>query len=101
MLAAQGDSATGGDMGELVETDLAQSLQLALADLMPGGVSKPLELNGQLHLFQVTDRVTVDGDPFDLVKGEIEEKLKREKTDIRFEEWQKELRDNARVEIRI
>lgn len=101
VLTAQGDSATGGDMGSLVEADLAKPLQLALADLKPGGVSKPLELNGQLHLFQVTDRITVDGDPFDQVKDEIGEKLKRDKTDIRFEEWQKELRDNAHVEIRI
>lgn len=101
VLAAQDDSATGGDMGDLVETDLAKPLQLALADLMPGGVSKPLELNGQLHLFQLIDRTGLDGDPFDLAKGEIEEKLKRDKTDIRFEEWQKELRENAHVEMRI
>lgn len=101
VLTAQGDSATGGDMGELVETDLAEPLQLALADLIPGEVSKPLELDGQLHLFQVTERTATDSDPFDQVKAEIEEKLKRDKTDLRFEEWQKELRDNARVEIRI
>ncbi len=101
VLAAQGDSATGGDMGALVEADLAEPLRLALADLKSGGVSKPLKLNGQLHLFQVTDRTTVDGDPFDQVKDEIEEKLKRDKTDIRFEEWQKELRDNAHVEMRM
>ncbi len=101
VLAAQGDSATGGDMGKLVEADLAEPLQLALADLTPGGVSKPLELNGQLHLFQVTERTAADSDPFDQVKAEIEEKLKRDKTDLRFEEWQKELSENARIEIRI
>ncbi|MDA3902667.1 MAG: SurA N-terminal domain-containing protein [Desulfuromusa sp.] len=101
VLAAQGDSANGGDMGELVEADLAKPLQLALADLKAGGVSKPLEINGQIHLFQVTNRIFAEGNLFDRVKGEIEEKLKREKTDIRFEEWQKELRNNAHVEIRM
>ncbi|MFK5926682.1 MAG: SurA N-terminal domain-containing protein [Desulfuromusa sp.] len=101
VLAGQGDSATGGDMGTLVEADLAEPLQLALAGLVPGDVSQPLEMNGQLHLFQVTARVTADGDPFERVKDEIAEKLKRDKTEIRFKEWQKELRDNAHVEIRI
>ncbi len=101
VLAGLGDAATGGDMGELVETDLAKPLQLALADLTPGGISQPLELNGLLHLFQVTERTTIDGDPFDMVKGDIEKKLRREKTDIRFDEWQKELRNNAHVETRI
>jgi peptidyl-prolyl cis-trans isomerase SurA len=88
-------------MGALVEADLAEPLQRALADLKPGEVSLPLELNGQLHLFQVTERVGDDGDPFLRVKEEIEEKLKRDKTDTRFEEWQKELRDNAYVEMKI
>ncbi|MEA3545168.1 MAG: peptidyl-prolyl cis-trans isomerase [Thermodesulfobacteriota bacterium] len=101
VLAAQGDSATGGDMGYLVEADLAEVLQLALADLKPGGVTKAVALNGLIHLFQVTERTATDSDLFDQVKQEIEEKLKRAKTNIRFEEWQKELRDNARVDIRI
>ncbi|WP_175498436.1 SurA N-terminal domain-containing protein [Desulfuromusa kysingii] len=101
VLAGQGDAASGGDMGDLVEADLAEPLQLALADLAVGEVSEPLELNGQLHLFQVTERTGGDGDPFLQVQAEIEEKLKREKTDSRFQEWQKELRDNAYVEIKI
>ena len=101
VLAAQGDSATGGDMGNLVEADLAKPLQLALADLQPGDVSEPIELNGQLHLFQVTARTGGDGDPFLQVKDEIEKKLRQEKTDARFTQWQKELRDKAYVEIKI
>lgn len=101
VLAAQGDAASGGDMGNLVEADLAEPLQLALADLQPGDVSEPIELNGQLHLFQVTARTGGDGDPFLQVKDEIEEKLRREKTDTRFAQWQKELRDNAYVEIKM
>jgi len=101
VLEAQGNSANGGDMGELIEADMAEPLQLALTGLKPGDVSKPLEMNGKIHLLQVTKRTTVDDDPFASVKDEIEEKLKRDKTDLRFAEWQKELRNNAHVEIRI
>jgi len=101
VLEAQGDSASGGDMGELIEADMAKPLQSALAGLKVGEVSEPLEINGKLHLFQVTKRTGSDSDPFSSAKDEIAEKLKREKTDARFEEWQKELRDNAHVDIRI
>ncbi|MEA3361960.1 MAG: SurA N-terminal domain-containing protein [Thermodesulfobacteriota bacterium] len=101
VLEAQGGSANGGDMGELAEADLAKPLRLALAGLKSGDVSKPIEINGELHLFQVTKRTGGDSDPFDRVKNEIEEKLKRDKTDARFEEWQKELHNNAHIEVRI
>ena len=101
VLAAQQDIAAGGDMGELVETELALPLQKALSGLEPGDVSAPLEMGGQLHLFQVSARNPGDIHLFDRVKGEIEETLKRQKTDRRFEEWEKELRANARVEIRL
>ncbi len=93
--------ATGGDMGKFVESDLAKPLQLALEGLEEGDVSQPLELNGQLHVFQISERTGSNEDPFSLVKDEIEEKLKREKTDIRFKEWQEELRNNAHIDVRI
>ncbi|MDX2478907.1 MAG: SurA N-terminal domain-containing protein [Desulfuromusa sp.] len=101
VLAGQGASATGGDMGQLVEADLAAPLQLAFIGLAAGGVSQPIELNGQIHLFQITSRTVAGGNMFDQVKDEIEEQLKREKTDIRFIEWQDELRNNAHIDIRI
>lgn len=101
VLATQKEAASGGDMGELVETDLSAKLQQALNGLKPGQVSEVLELNNQLNLFLVTARNPGDINLFDRVKGEIEETLKREKTDARFKEWEAELRNNAYVDIRI
>lgn len=101
VLRGLGDAATGGDMGSLVEADLAKPLQEVLVGLKPGDVTEPAELNGQVHMFQVISRTEVGDDPFEQAKPEIEAKLRREKTARRFEEWQKELRDNARIEIRI
>ncbi len=101
VLADQGDSATGGDMGTLLESDLAKPVLIAIAGLTPGEVSEPLEVNGQLYLFQVTSRSFDKDTLFAQVKGEIEEKLRQEKTDIRFKEWQQELHDNAHIEVRI
>ncbi|MCW8891727.1 MAG: SurA N-terminal domain-containing protein [Deltaproteobacteria bacterium] len=101
VLAAQEDIASGGDMGKLVETDLAEDLQIALKDLQPGEVSEILEMNNQLHLFLMTARNSGDVNLFERVKADIEETLKREKTDTRFQEWEKELRANAFVDVRI
>jgi peptidyl-prolyl cis-trans isomerase SurA len=101
VLKGLGDVATGGDMGSLVEADLAKPLQEALVGLKPGDVTEPAELNGQIHLFQVVSRTKASDDPFEQAKPEIEAKLRREKTAKRFEEWQKELRENAHIEIRL
>jgi len=101
VLAGQGSGATGGDMGEVPEADLAAPIKKALEGLKAGDVSEPVEINGQLHLFQITARTAAGDDPFELAKDEIEAKLRKEKADIRIKEWQKELHDNAHIEIRI
>jgi len=101
VLKGLGSSATGGDMGDLVEADLAKPLQEVLVGLKAGDVTKPAEFNGQTHLFLVVSRTEVGDDPFELVKDQIEDKLRRIKTARRFEEWQRELRENAQIEIRI
>ena len=101
VLATLGDGASITDMGELVETELSEDLRSALSGLEVGQVSQPLELNGQLHLFLVTDRNPGDSNLFDRVKGEIEQRIEKEKTDARFKEWAQELRDNGFVDIRI
>ena len=101
VLAAQGDAAKVTDMGELIEAELTDQLREALAGLDVGQVSEPLEMNGQLHLFLVTDRNPGDIHLFDRVKGEIEQIIEKKKTEIRFKEWAQELRDDGYVDIRI
>ena len=101
VLAGQQDIATSTDMGELIEAELNQQLQAVLTGLDVGQVSQPIELGGQLNLFLVTDRNPGDINLFDRVKGEIEQIIEKQKTDIRFKEWAQELRDNGYVDIRI
>ncbi|MCK5826005.1 MAG: SurA N-terminal domain-containing protein [Desulfuromusa sp.] len=101
VLADQGDLASGGEMGELVEEDLSQPLQEALVGLKAGDVCEPLELDGKLYMFQVTSRDSDSDALFEQVKDQIRKKLKREKGDLRLKEWKKELHENARIEIRI
>jgi peptidyl-prolyl cis-trans isomerase SurA len=101
VLAAQGDKAFGGDMGNLVEEDLTEQLQQVLTGLDVGQVSEPIEMNNQLHLFMVTARNPGDINLFDRVKDDIEKIIEKEKTDQRFKEWAQELRDRGHIDIRI
>lgn len=101
VLASQGDGVFGGDMGNLIEDDLTEQLQQALAGLEVGQVSQPVAMNGQLHLFLVTAKNPGDINLFDRVKGDIEKILEKQKTDLRFKEWAQELRDRGHIDIRI
>lgn len=101
VLESQSEGVFGGDMGELVEDDLAVQLRDALVGLEVGQVSEPVEMNNQLHLFLVTGRNPGDSGLFDRVKGEIEKILEQKKTDARFKEWAQELRDRGYIDIRI
>lgn len=101
VLAQQGDAATGSDMGLLVESDLSQPLQVAIAGLKPGEVCEPFAINGDLYLLQVVSRDSDNDAVFEQVKDEIRKNLTREKTKTRSKEWKKELHEEARIEIRI
>ncbi len=101
VLAGQGETASGGDMGKLVLEELTPQLQEVLAGLEVGQVSELVVFNNQLHLFLITARDPGDKDLYDRVKYEIEELLVKEKTEVRFREWAKELRDQGHVEVRI
>ncbi len=100
-LAGQTDNADGVDMGEMVETDLAPQLQEILAPLNKGDVSEAVNFNGSLHLFQVVDRNPGDIHLFDRVKGEIEQILREEKSQARYQQWEKDIRSEAHIDIRI
>jgi len=101
VLTAQGELAFGGDMGYLVEDDLAAVLRDALAGVDVGQVSEPVEMNNQLHLFLVTARDSGGDEMDEQLEAEIEELLHKQKTDARFKEWAAELRENGYIDIRI
>ena len=101
VLGGQQDNADGVDMGEIIENDLAPQLQEILAPLKTGDVSEAVSFNDHLHLFQVVNRNPGDIHLFDRVKGDIERKLREEKTQVRYLEWEKDIRSAAHIDIRI
>jgi peptidyl-prolyl cis-trans isomerase SurA len=92
--------AEGGDMGNLVLTNLVPDLRAAVENLKEGEVSKPIEVGGRLHLLQVVDRKTAGTKQFDEVKGAIRDILFKQKQEQRLTSYVDELRQNAVVDIR-
>lgn len=99
VLASLGNAADGDDMGTLEVDILLPVFQEALEGLTTGEVSRPVSATGRLHLFLVVDHNPGDSNLFDNVRGEIEEILRKENTQKRYEEWTRELREQAYIEI--
>jgi peptidyl-prolyl cis-trans isomerase SurA len=96
----QEDGISGGPMTGMRESDLAEPIREQLKDLQIGDISEPFELGGQLHLFQLSSRETDKESLFEIVKSDIEKTLKNQNSESRLEEWHKELRENADIDIR-
>lgn len=99
VLASLGNSADGDDMGALEEEALLPIFQEALKGLKIGEVSTPVKAADRLHLFFVADRNSGEATLSDEIKEKIEQLLKKENTEKRFNEWAAELREQAHVKI--
>jgi parvulin-like peptidyl-prolyl isomerase len=67
-----GGDATGPvDLGWIEAGELAPALEAAVAGLVPGAVSSPVEARGGLHLLQVLERTESSIRPFSEVKDEL------------------------------
>ena len=93
--------ASGGDMGKLKETDLATAFVNAIKNLKSGEVSEIIEIPGSLYIFKMLERNDGNPKPLEAVKPEIEQLLMEKNREEAFTEWQKKLRKNAYIDIRI
>jgi peptidyl-prolyl cis-trans isomerase SurA len=93
--------ADGGDMGLVKHKDLTGAFANAVRDLGPGQVSAIIETPQGLHLLLVTDRNTDQVRQLDEVKEEIANILREQKGDGGLQRWKRQLKEKARIEIRI
>lgn len=78
-----GGDATGPvDLGWVEAGELAPALEAAVAGLVPGAVSSPVEARGGLHLLQVLERTESRIRPF----AEVKDELAAKEQSRRFEE---------------
>lgn len=89
----------GGMLGFFRREDLIPEFREAVERLSESEVSEPIRTPTGIHLVKVEERTTGALRPFEKVKDEIRSRLYEEQGERFFQDWIKELRKNAFIEI--
>ena len=90
----------GGALGTFKKGDMMPELEAAILSMKPGEVSELVYTPSGFHIIKLEERTTGKMKPFEKVKAEIEEAIYRKKSEERFNQWAKELREKASIEMK-
>jgi peptidyl-prolyl cis-trans isomerase SurA len=95
-----GSAAKGGDLGWLYPGDTVPEFERAMDALQPGQLSEPIESQFGYHLIQVTERKTEDVSK-ERKRMAARQAIRERKLEEATEDWLRQIRDRAYVEIRL
>jgi len=95
-----GSSAQGGDLGWLYAGDTVPEFEGTMDQLQPNQISPPIQSPFGWHLIQVLERRKVDAPPERKRLG-ARNAIRERKAEEAYEDWVREQRDRAYVEIRL
>ena len=90
----------GGDLGIFKKGDMLPELEKTILAMKPGEVSELVVTPAGFHIIKLEERIKGKVKPFESVKTEIEDAIYRKKSEERFNQWAKELRSKASVELK-
>lgn len=90
----------GGDLGWIYAGDTVPEFERAMQALKPGEISAPVHTPFGWHLIQVLERRIEDASP-ERRRLAARAALRERKADEAYQEWLRQLRDRAYVEIRL
>jgi len=90
----------GGALGSFKKGDMMPELESAILSMKAGEVSELVYTASGFHIIKLEERTTGRMKPFENVKAEIEDALYRKKSEERFNQWAKELRSKASIEMK-
>lgn len=93
-------AASGGDLGWLSPGDTVAVFEQTMNKLLPGQISEPVQSQFGWHLIQVIERRTQDVS-LDRRRQAARQAIRTRKADVVIQEWLRQLRDQAYVEIRL
>ncbi|MCQ9379753.1 peptidylprolyl isomerase [Methyloversatilis sp. XJ19-49] len=93
-------SSKGGDLGWLYPGDTVPEFQRVMDNLKVGEVSEPVQSPFGWHLIQVVER-RVDEVSLERQRASARMTLRDRKAEEVYQDWVRQLRDNAYVEIRL
>lgn len=92
-------AAKGGDLGWISPGDTVPEFEQAMAKLKIGEISQPVRSPFGWHLIQVSERRTQDVTA-ERQREQARQALRQRKSDETFQEWIRQTRDRAYVEIK-
>lgn len=95
-----GSASSGGDLGWVYPGDTVPEFEKAMNELKPGELSDLVQTQFGWHLIQVIERRTEDMSQ-DRVRQAARQTLRERKADEAYQEWLRQLRDRAFVEMRL
>jgi peptidyl-prolyl cis-trans isomerase SurA len=93
-------AARGGELDWIYPGDTVPDFERALQDLQPGELSQPVKTPFGYHLIQVLERRAADVSA-ERRRLQARQSLRERKSDEAYQEWLRQLRDQAYVEMRL
>ncbi|HYH42628.1 MAG TPA: peptidylprolyl isomerase [Burkholderiales bacterium] len=90
----------GGDLGWVLPGDTVPEFERAMNQLKPGQISEPVQSPFGWHVIQVLERGTQDVSK-ERRRLAARQTLRARKSDEAYQEWVRQLRDRAYIELRI
>ncbi|MBM3384588.1 MAG: molecular chaperone SurA, partial [Betaproteobacteria bacterium] len=95
-----GSASRGGSLEWVFPGDTVPEFERAMAELQPGEVSQPVKTAFGWHLIQVLERRSAGLTP-ERKRMQARQVLRERKAEEAYQEWLRQLRDRAYVEIRL
>lgn len=98
-VSEDGSAPSGGDLGWVAPGAFVPEFETAMNQLAIGAVSEPVVSRFGVHLIQVQERRQVQIDP-QALREQARNQLREQKYEAAFQDWVRELRLRAYVELR-
>jgi peptidyl-prolyl cis-trans isomerase SurA len=100
LFSQDGSASKGGDLGWIYAGDTVPEFEGAMNKLAPGELSEPVKSPFGYHLIEVTERRVQDVSS-DRQRTAARQVLRERKRDEAYQDWLRQMRDRAYVELRL
>ena len=100
LYSQDGSASKGGDLGWLYPGDTVPEFERAMNQLHPGQISEPVQTPFGFHLIEVLERRVQDVSS-ERQRSMARQTLRDRKMDEAYQDWLRQIRDRAYVELRL
>lgn len=91
----------GGDLGTLRRGELTQDIEAQILALEPGQISEPYRSALGYHIFRTESKEALEGEALARARQQARDILFRQKYEVRYAAWLREVKERAVIEIRM